>query len=288
MKILRGDVVAQKLTQELKIQFAKATEQLGRKPILAIVRVGDNEASTKYIERKIEKANELGVIAKVYHYPSKISYKALLKRLDDINVEADGIIVQLPLPESISVYTQPILDAVRWEKDVDGLSTRNAFNFYNKTNEFNFTPATAQAIMNLVDYYNIEVENKKVAVIGRSTLVGKPTATLFKSRKAIVSTHNRESGIKGVENADILVVATGVANLIKKENIKEGAIVFDVGTTWIKKDNKKVLVGDVDMTDLENHIEAIAPTPGGVGPLTVVCLFKNLLEAVKYNNDLWL
>ncbi|MBU4689778.1 bifunctional 5,10-methylenetetrahydrofolate dehydrogenase/5,10-methenyltetrahydrofolate cyclohydrolase [Mycoplasma zalophidermidis] len=286
MKILDGKIVAEQRAAELKNEFEKITKQIQRKPILAIIQVGENPSSDKYIEKKIAKAQELGVDARVYRFPDKIRYKSLLKKLDDINDEADGVIVQLPLPESLSTYTQPILDAVRWEKDVDGLSTRNTFNFYNKTDDFSFTPATAQAIMTLIDYYNIEVSDKRVAVIGRSNLVGKPTAALFKNRNAAVSTHNRESGIKGVENADILVVATGVPNLICKKHIKEGAVVIDVGTTWIEKDNKRVLCGDVNQEGLAEHISALAPTPGGVGPLTVICLFQNLLNALKNNHNI--
>lgn len=286
MKILKGKPVAEKLSENLKIEFKKVIEALGRKPILAIVRVGDNEVSTKFIQRKIEKANELGVEAKVYHFPESVKYKYLLRKLDDINEEADGIIVQLPLPEPLNTSTQPILDAVRWDKDVDGLTNRNTFNFYNKTDEFNFTPATAQGVMELIDYYGIEVENKRAAVVGRSLLVGRPTANLLKSRNATVSTHNRESGIKGVENADILVVAAGSPKLIKKENIKEGAVVIDIGTSWVEENGENKLVGDVDHDGLDGYIEAIAPTPGGVGPLTVVCLFANLLKAIKFNNDL--
>ncbi|WP_029608725.1 bifunctional 5,10-methylenetetrahydrofolate dehydrogenase/5,10-methenyltetrahydrofolate cyclohydrolase [Mycoplasma simbae] len=287
MKILEGKSVAESLTQQLKQEFAQVSAELGRKPILGIVRVGDNEASSKYIAKKVAKAQELGVETKIYHFPEKIRYKQLLKKMDEINEEADGIIVQLPLPASINTYTQPILDAVRFEKDVDGLSSRNTFNFYNKTEDFHFTPATAQAVMTLIDHYNIDVTHKRIAVIGRSTLVGKPTATLFKMRDVqLVSTHNRESGIKGVENADILVVATGVPKLINKDNIKEGAVVIDIGTSWIEENGVKYLSGDVDHTGLDGYISAIAPTPGGVGPLTVVCLFKNLLKAVKNNNDI--
>ncbi|BBG40948.1 methylene tetrahydrofolate dehydrogenase [Mycoplasmopsis californica] len=287
MKILDGKVVANKLTLELKNEFAAVTKELGRKPILAIVFVGNNPASEKYIAKKIAKADELGVETQVYSFPEKIRYKQLLKKMDEINEIADGIIVQLPLPESINTYTQPILDAVRFEKDVDGLSSRNSFNFYNKTKDFYFTPATAQAIMELLDYYNIDFDGKRVAVIGRSLLVGKPTANLLKTRNVgQVSTHNRESGIKGVENADILVVVAGVPHLINKKNIKEDAVVVDVGSTLVEEDGTKCLRGDVDYTDLENHISALAPSPGGVGPLTVVCLFRNLLRAVKNNNDL--
>ncbi|QBF34555.1 bifunctional 5,10-methylenetetrahydrofolate dehydrogenase/5,10-methenyltetrahydrofolate cyclohydrolase [Mycoplasmopsis phocirhinis] len=289
MKILDGKKVALELTNQLKNEFEQISIELGRKPVLGIVRIGDDitGATDVYVQKKIEKGEELGVDVKVFKFAGdKSRFKFILKQLDKINDETDGIIVQLPIGGELSIYKQPILDSIRFNKDVDGLSSRNSFNFYNKTDEFKFTPATAQAIITLVNHYNIDVKDKKVAVIGRGILVGKPAASLFKEMGAHVSTHNRESGIKGVENADILVVAAGSPNLISKKNIKQGAIVFDVGATLIEKDGRKVICGDVDIDDLEGHIEAIAPARGGVGPLTVVSLFQNLLEALKNNNKI--
>ncbi|MCS4537129.1 MULTISPECIES: bifunctional 5,10-methylenetetrahydrofolate dehydrogenase/5,10-methenyltetrahydrofolate cyclohydrolase [unclassified Mycoplasma] len=289
MKILDGKKVALELSAQLKTEFEQISIELGRKPILGIVRIGEDPsgATDVYVQKKIEKGNELGVDVKVFKFAGEKSrFKFILKQLDKINDETDGIIIQLPIGGELSIYKQPILDSIRYDKDVDGLSSRNSFNFYNKTDEFKFTPATAQAIMTLVNYYNIEVKDKRVAVIGRGILVGKPTASLFKEMGAQVSTHNRESGIKGVENADILIVAAGNPDLINKKNIKEGAIVFDVGATLMEKDGRKFICGDVNTTDLEGHISAMAPARGGVGPLTVVSLFQNLLSALKNNNKI--
>ncbi|WP_027120672.1 bifunctional 5,10-methylenetetrahydrofolate dehydrogenase/5,10-methenyltetrahydrofolate cyclohydrolase [Mycoplasmopsis lipofaciens] len=285
MKILDGKTIADKKTLELKKEFDYIRDELKRKPILAIIQVGDNKASNQYIKFKMRKAEELGVEVKHYRFKETARQRELLKKLDDINEEADGIIVQLPLPEHLS--TQVILDAVRHEKDVDGLSTRNEFNFYNSIEkELSFVPATAIAVLDLMKEYKIELEDKKVAVIGRSHLVGKPTAFLIKKEKANVSTFNKNSGIKGVENADIVIVATGEAQMLKKENIKENAIVIDIGANFVEHNDKSILVGDVDIEGLEGYISALAPVPGGVGPLTVVSLFSNLVKAIKHNEDI--
>lgn len=279
MKILDGKTLAQKRTKELIAQFKDIKEKLGRKPILSIIQVGDNPASTHYIKNKLKKAEELGVEAIHHHFPADIRQKDLLKKLDIINEKADGIVIQLPLPKEFA--TQVILDSVRIEKDIDGLCTRNAFNFYNQADDFTLVPATAIGILDLLNSYNIKMIDKKAAVIGRSSLVGKPTAFLLKQEGCNVSTYNRNTGIKGVENADIIVVAAGEAKLLKKENIKEGAVVVDVGSNWIEVDGKKILHGDVDIETIpENYLSALAPVPGGVGPMTVISLFTNLAKSI--------
>ncbi|WP_029906485.1 bifunctional 5,10-methylenetetrahydrofolate dehydrogenase/5,10-methenyltetrahydrofolate cyclohydrolase [Mycoplasmopsis opalescens] len=284
MLILNGNVVAEKITAELKKEFAFLTKELRRKPNFAILQVGDNPASNKYIQYKMAKATDLGINVTLHKYPETVSQKFLLKKLDIINEEADGIIVQLPLPETIA--KQVILDAVRHDKDIDGLSTRNAFNFYNDTEEFQFTPATAQAIMYLFEHYNIDLKDKKVGVVGPSHLVGKPVTHLIKRHTDLVSTYNKNSGIRGIENADVVVVATGVMHLISKSDLKEGAVAIDVGSTWIEKDGKKVSRGDINPEGLEKHLSAFAPVPGGVGPLTVVALMQNLAKAIRHNNKI--
>ncbi|WP_406617573.1 hypothetical protein [Mycoplasmopsis adleri] len=167
-------------------------------------------------------------------------------------------------------------------KDIDGLCEKSIFNFYNdKTEELYFIPATAAAILDIIHYYNIDVKDKKVSVIGRSYLVGKPTAFLLKKEGGIVSTYNRNTGIKGIENADILISAAGEPNLVTPNNIKRGVYLIDAGITLVKKEDRSVFVGD---SNLEGHYELTAgytPVPGGVGPLTVIWLFKNLAKAIR-------
>ncbi|VEU72690.1 bifunctional protein FolD [Mycoplasmopsis gallopavonis] len=181
----------------------------------------------------------------------------------------------MPLPTHIP--KQVILDAVPYNKDVDGLSTKNEFKLYNDNGEKHFVPATARAVLELMDHYNIEVKDKRVAVVGRSHLVGKPLAHIIKRKDATVATYDENTGIKGIENADIVIVAIGVAKYVKAENLKEGAIVIDVGTNLDDKVTDE-LCGDVDFDDVKDKVSAITPVPGGVGPMTVVCLLKNLID----------
>ncbi|WP_331696871.1 bifunctional 5,10-methylenetetrahydrofolate dehydrogenase/5,10-methenyltetrahydrofolate cyclohydrolase [Mycoplasmopsis agalactiae] len=282
MTILNGKIIAEERTVELKKEFEEITKLIGRQPVLSIIQVGDNPASSLYIKNKIKKAEELGVKATLYKFDEDISQNSLLKKLDVLNEESDGIIVQLPLPEHIS--PKVIMNGIRLEKDVDGLCEKSTFNFYNdKYDELSFTPATAAAIIDLINYYKIDLNGKKAAVIGRSYLVGKPTAFLLKKLGAMVSTYNKNTGIKGVESADLLVSAAGQPDLVKKENIKDGAWLIDAGITMIEREGKKCFVGDASLTPEEYQLlEGYTPTPGGIGPLTVIWLFKNLAKAIKY------
>lgn len=275
MQILSGIELSERELRALKKEIRDL--ELPRKIRLGIVQVGDNPASTKYVNKKIEKAQFLGIEAKLYKFDERISQDRLLKKLDSINEYSDGVIIQLPLPKHIP--TQVILDAIPYNKDVDGLSSRNEFNLYNLAGK-HFVPATARAVLELMNEYKIEIKNKRVSVIGRSHLVGKPVAHLIKRKGAIVATYDEYTGIKGVENSDILIVAAGVANLVKCQNVKEGAIVIDVGTNLDNVLTDKIQ-GDVDFESVKNKVSAISPVPGGVGPLTVVCLLKNLVDAIK-------
>lgn len=278
MQILSGVELAKRELEKLKNEIDSMN--LPRKIRLGIVQVGDNPASNKYVQNKIKKAEYLGIEATLYKYDESISQDRLLKKMDSINDYSDGIIVQLPLPKHIP--TQVIMDAIPYEKDIDGLSNRNEFALYNgsRTKDKFFVPATARAVLELMKHYNIEVEDKRVAVIGRSYLVGKPVAHIIKRMGASVATYDEHTGIKGVENADIVVVAAGEAKLVKAANVKDGAIVIDVGTN-LDDHLPDVISGDVDFESVKDKVAAITPVPGGVGPMTVVCLLKNLVDSIK-------
>ncbi|TNK91884.1 bifunctional 5,10-methylene-tetrahydrofolate dehydrogenase/5,10-methylene-tetrahydrofolate cyclohydrolase [Mycoplasmopsis pullorum] len=278
MQILWGKELAAAELEKLKKEIEDL--KLPRSIRLAIVQVGDNPASNKYIAQKIKKAEYLGVEVKLYKYKESITQDQLLKKMDNINDYSDGVIVQLPLPKHIP--SQVIMDAIPYEKDIDGLSNRNEFTLYNssKTDDKFFVPATARAVLELMDHYKIDVKDKRVAVIGRSYLVGKPVAHIIKRKGANVATYDENTGIKGVENADILIVAAGEAKLVRSKNVKEGAIVIDVGTN-LDDNLPDVISGDVDFEDVKDKVSAITPVPGGVGPMTVACLLKNLVDAIK-------
>lgn len=181
------------------------------------------------------------------------------------------------MPKHIPV--QVILDAVPYDKDVDGLSTKNEFALYNEAGKC-FIPATARAVLELMQEYNIEVEGKKVCVVGRSHLVGKPLAHIIKRQGANVATFDEHTGIKGIESADILIVAIGVARYVKADNVKEGVTIIDVGTN-LDAQVPDEIYGDVDFESVQHKAAAITPVPGGVGPMTVVCLLKNLIDTLK-------
>ncbi|WP_036451941.1 bifunctional 5,10-methylenetetrahydrofolate dehydrogenase/5,10-methenyltetrahydrofolate cyclohydrolase [Mycoplasma buteonis] len=276
MQILSGKELAKSELEQLKKDLEDLN--LSRQPRLAIVQVGDNPASTKYVEQKRKKCEEVGIEVKVHHFRENISQNRLLMKLDDINEYSDGVIIQLPLPHHIP--KQVILDAVPYDKDIDGLSTKNEFKLYNDNKEKHFIPATARAVLELMEHYKIDVKDKKVCVVGRSHLVGKPLAHIIKRMGANVATYDENTGIKGIENADIIIVAIGVAKYVKAENVKEGAIIIDVGTNLDDKVTTDIC-GDVDYEDVKDKVSAITPVPGGVGPMTVVCLLKNLVDIFR-------
>ncbi|MGZ9755527.1 bifunctional 5,10-methylenetetrahydrofolate dehydrogenase/5,10-methenyltetrahydrofolate cyclohydrolase [Mycoplasma sp. 246B] len=276
MKILSGKELAQAELLKLKAEVAQLDDE--DKPNLSIVQVGDNPASNKYVAAKLKKCEEIGLKGTLYKFPETITQKLLLKKLDIINEKSTGVIIQLPLPAHIP--QQVILDAVPHEKDVDGLSAKNEFTLYNDIPTKHFVPATARAVLELMEYHNIDVKGKKVCVVGRSKVVGKPIAHIIKRMGADVATYNERTGLKGVESGDIIIVAIGVAKYVKAMNVKEGAIVIDVGTN-LDSQLSETLAGDVDFESVKDKVSAITPVPGGVGPVTVVCLLKNLLDIVR-------
>lgn len=267
MTILDGKLVSEKILDQLK----KKVSKLKRKPTFAIIQVGDLEESNKYIKNKLLKASKVGIVSSHFKFEEKISESDLINKINKIKKDYDGIIVQLPLPNHIN--SQNVLDAIDLDKDIDGLSSKNMNNFYNDMQP-HFCPATARAVLCLLQHYKINL-NQKILVIGESNLVGKPTKKLLSKFTQQIESRNINTGISNSEEFDILIVAAGSPKLIKKENVKKNAIVVDVGITIL--DNKK-LQGDVDFDDVKNKVLAISPVPGGVGPLTVVCLLMNLID----------
>ena len=274
MILLDGKKVAAQKTIELQQRI----NVLKQKPVCVIIQVGDLFESNKYIANKIKKAQELGIEISLQKFNDpQISQIDLINYIQDlINSHSFkshlGIIMQLPLP--IDFDKQLILDTIDPSCDIDGLSTTNMKNFYQDQKPF-MIPATAKAILTLLNAYQIELNNKKMMVIGESNLVGKPTKHLLKKYSNDVSSRNIDTGIKGSEAVDLLVVAAGSAKLIKADNVKDQAVVVDVGINTL---NNKKVVGDVDFEAVKDKVLAISPTPGGVGPLTVISLFENLVE----------
>lgn len=267
MIFLSGKDIATKEINKLK----KIINNSFIKPKLGIIQVGNLLESNRYINHKIRKAQEIGIEANWIKYDTTISENELINEIKKINNNYDGLIVQLPLPSHFN--KQKVLDTIPLDKDIDGLTTANNYNFYNDIKPY-FIPATANAIYLLLESYNINLKDQKILVIGESDLVGKPIKKLLLQHSRNVDSTNKEKGIANSNKYDILIVAAGSPKLIKEYDIKENAIIVDVGITI--QDNK--IIGDVDFENVKDKVYAISPVPGGVGPLTVVSLLKNLIQ----------
>lgn len=269
------DIISLKIKDEL--------DKINAKPKLVIIQVGDEERSTIYVRQKKIFGEKLGFEVEHISLDKDIKEEELISRIEVLNSEetVNGIIVQLPLPKNFDVYK--IVDSIKPEKDVDGLNSVNIAKLV-RNESLSFIPATTKGILSLLDFYNIDVSGKKVVVVGRSLLVGRPTVFSMLNRNATVTIcHSKTSNLKEeIRNSDIVVVAVGKPNLITDSFVKEGQVVIDVGIT--KVEDK--LLGDVDFESISKKVEAITPVPGGIGPMTVVSLFENLLLAYKKQHGL--
>ena|SRR3989338_1459939 len=292
-KILDGKVVNEKIAEQLRTEIAKR----GTRPKLVIIQVGDVPESNAYIGRKKAFGQKIGAEVKLKRFPETISQKELVGQIIVYNRDPQyhGIIVQMPIPKSLD--KDQIIDSISPQKDVDGLTSINLKLLWENRKEGHI-PATTKGILTLLDYYKIPIAGKHVVVVGRSFLVGKPTALAFLNRDATVTiTHSKSKNLPSItKTADILVVATGKAKLISRNHVSSGQVVVDVGINVINDkpsfakatDGKpetepigRKLVGDVDFDTVKNIVAAISPVPGGVGPMTVASLFENLLETYK-------
>ena len=263
MKLLTGRKIAEKMEKKLKKEFSKFSNKS-----LAIFQVGNDNRSNKYIEYKTKVAQRIGINITHKKFNINISEQKLKKEINKLIGNVNGAIVQLPLPKKMN--TQKILNLIPINKDIDGL---------NKNNNI-VVPATAMAIMQLINHYKIKIKNKKVGVVGQSNLIGKPVTNLLKKLyPKELMTFDKTTGISGTENMDILIVATGQKNLIGFNNVKKGAIVIDAGVNEIKEKNHTV--GDVNFEEVKNKVKAITPAIGGIGPITIVSLLNNLLQLLK-------
>jgi len=271
--ILDGQAVAQSIYEKLK----KELKWLASKPKLVVILVGENAASESYVKIKEETAKAISIDCEVIRFPSDIDESDIISQIEILNDknEVSGIIVQLPLPSHFDEYR--VLQSISSKKDVDGLHALNLGKLL--AGKQGLYPATPLAIMEILKYYDIKIEGKHVVIIGRSNLVGKPLINLFLEKNATVTVcHTRTNDLSFFcKRADVLVSAAGCSGLIKGDMIRDGAVVIDVGVN--KVDGR--LVGDVDFKEAKKRASAITPVPGGVGPVTVVCLMKNVIQAYK-------
>lgn len=274
--IIDGKGLAERLQQELKETIAN--DSLENPPGLVVILVGDNPASQVYVRNKELAAKRIGIHSKVDRLPASVTEEALLARIDQYNRDAvfHGILVQLPLP--IQIDEEKVLDAIDPKKDVDGFHPLNLGKLFLGKPEM--IPCTPYGIMKMFDAYHIPLEGKKVVVVGRSNIVGKPMAQLLLARHATVTiAHSRTEDLAALtQTADILIVAIGRGNFITKEFVKPGAVVIDVG---MNRDQDGKLVGDVAFDEVAPMTSFITPVPKGVGPMTITMLMIQTYEAAK-------
>ncbi|MEK7194611.1 MAG: bifunctional 5,10-methylenetetrahydrofolate dehydrogenase/5,10-methenyltetrahydrofolate cyclohydrolase [Patescibacteria group bacterium] len=278
-QILDGRIPRDQIILRLK----KRVQLLNPKPALAIVQVGNRAESNAYIKQKKIFAEKIGVVVKHLQLAPNISEGSLLEKIKKLNKDSSvhGIVVQLPISEHLNELD--IIKAINPQKDVDGLTPGSKF-----------VPATAKGILSLLDFYEFKLKGARAVVVGRSMLVGKPTALALLNRDVTVTVaHKQTKNLKEVtKTADILVVAIGDPKFIDSKYVKKGQVVVDVGINTKKLSLKEeiatgksqVLVGDVNFEKVKGIVRAISPVPGGVGAMTVASLFENLVEAYKLQN----
>ena len=277
-EIISGRDIAAKIIETDLIPRVEALKEKGITPKLVVILVGEHPASASYVRQKEKFAERAGIISEVRRFPDTVSEEAILKELDSIiaDPKIHGVIVQTPLPDHIDV--EKVLEKITPEKDVDGWTAENMGLL--ARGEKSLESCTPKGIIRLIDESGTEIKGSNVVVIGRSNIVGKPVGLLLLNRGATVTTCHR--GTKDVDfflkQADIVVVAVGKIGLVRGEQLKPGCTVIDVG---INRNDEGKLVGDVDFESAEKVAGKITPVPGGVGPMTVVSLIENTIEAAE-------
>ncbi len=284
-KIIDGKLIANQLISDLSIKVKSLKARYNITPHLAIVQVGDNPSSTLYIQNKITKCKEININYEFYHFSQDFDEKALKTAIININHDLNihGIIVQLPLPSHIAVNN--VTNLINPSKDVDGFTPTNTGLLF--SNQECFIPCTPQGCLILLKTIFKDLSGKKALVIGRSNIVGKPLSyLLLKENCTVTMAHSYTKNLQSETlNTDIIIAATGAAGLINADYIKEGTVIIDVGINMVKQGEKTIFRGDVDFTEVLPKVRAITPVPGGVGPMTIACLLKNvMLACCKINN----
>ena len=281
MEILDGKYTSSVMLQNLKTEIQKYLQEGKRAPRIDIMLVGDDYASQMYVSMKEKKALDLRILVNIHTFDKEILQAQLIKLIKELNNEneVDGIMVQLPMPEHIN--ESEVLESILPSKDVDGLTSTNLGKLF-KNDSSAIPPATAKGVIKLLDNYDVQIEGKRAVVIGRGDISGLPIAAMLQNKNATVTIcHSHTQGLKDIcKDADILVSSIGRAEYINSEYVKNGSVVIDVGTN---RNSEGKLVGDVDFNSVKDIAGYITPVPGGVGPMTIACLFDNLIEMYKRN-----
>jgi len=273
-KLLEGRIVADKIKEDLRFRV----QSLKQAPVLASILVGDNSSAVAYVKAQAKIASSLGIIYKLHQLAGNTSEDELIDFVLKLNadVSVNGIIVQIPLPQNIDYMK--ICELIQPHKDIEGMHPENIGKML--FGQARMVTCTAKAIMELLNSTGIDLYGKEVVVVGHSEIVGKPLAMLLLEKFATVTICHIATSKAGklqehVKRAQVLIVAVGQAGLIKGEWIKKGAVVVDVGINRLND----IIVGDVEFAKAAKRAAWITPVPGGVGPLTVAILMRNLVEA---------
>lgn len=276
-QILNGKLISATIREKIAKDVELLKEE-GVTPGLAVILVGNDQASQTYVRNKEKACKQLAMKSEITVYPTSISEDELLDKLVELNHRSDihGILVQLPLPDHID--EKRVIETIDPAKDVDGFHPINIGRMMTKQEAL--LPCTPFGILKMVQTTGIDISGKHVVVIGRSNIVGKPVGQLFLNENATVTyCHSKTVDLRHyTKQADILIAAVGIAKMIKADDVKEGAIVIDVG---MNRDESNKLCGDVDFDDVMHKTSFITPVPGGVGPMTITMLMHNTLQAAK-------
>ena len=282
--VISGKELATIRRNSMKEEVIEFSKKYNRLPHLVVILVGEDPGSVSYVTGKGKACVEIGIKNTTIKKPVTITEKELLDIIDELNNDdtVDGILVQLPLPKHIN--SDLVINAITPGKDVDGFHPINVASLYLK--QPGIVSCTPKGIIEVLDYANIKIEGKHAVVIGRSNIVGMPVSKLLLDRNATVTIcHSKTANLAEItKTADILIAAVGKAKFVKKEMVKDGAVVIDVGVNRDLETNK--LCGDVDFNDVEPVASYITKVPGGIGPMTITCLMENTLECyLKHMED---
>ena len=276
-QLIDGKLISTQIKDELKEEVLNLKAK-GIVPCLAVIQVGNDPASSVYVNNKKKACAYIGIDSKSYELEENITQETLMSLIDELNQDkkVNGILVQLPLPKHLD--EEAVIQAIAPEKDVDGFHPETVGNMC--IGSKGFLPCTPAGVIQLLKRSEINIEGKECVVVGRSNIVGKPMALLLLRENGTVTiAHSRTKDLKEVtKRADILVAAVGKPKFITSEYVKEGAVIIDVG---IHRNENNKLCGDVDFDDVVEKVSAITPVPGGVGPMTIAMLMNNCVETVR-------
>jgi methylenetetrahydrofolate dehydrogenase (NADP+)/methenyltetrahydrofolate cyclohydrolase len=286
MQLIDGNAIAASIIEELTTEVSALP---GKKPVIAVIRVGEDPASVSYVRKKQKTAERIGIGSRLHVLPEDISKEDLFAQIDALNADSDvsGILVQAPLPKHIN--ETETFNRVNPAKDVDGFNTLNIGKLCQE-DPSGFVACTPAGIVQLIQRSGIETNGKHVVVLGRSQIVGKPAALLMIQKACpgnatVTICHSRTTDLPSItRQADVLIAAIGRPNFVTEDMVKDGVNVIDVGINRVEDSNKKSgyrLVGDVDFDAVATKAAHITPVPGGVGPMTVAMLMHNTLLAFK-------